>query len=60
MSEVLDWQGVIALHEKTFGVKPIITGMNAQKSDTLLVRILDAIDKGIPYAEQPVPNNVDT
>lgn len=60
MSEVLDWQGVIALHEETFGVKPIITGIKAQQSDTLFERILDSIDRGIPYAEQRVPDGVDT
>jgi hypothetical protein len=58
MSEILDWQGVVALHKEEFGFEPVITGINAQKSDTLFDRVLDSIDKGIPYIEQEVPEGV--
>ncbi len=42
------------LHVEQFGVKPIITGVNAMGEKSMDELIIDALEKGEPYVE-PAP-----
>ncbi len=58
--ETIDFQGIVKLHLETFGVNPIITGIGAQDSGDLDLKILYAIETGVPYIEQELPEGVST
>jgi hypothetical protein len=51
-------QDIIDLHVKTFGVEPVVTGWTWDSGD-FIDRVMDAIDKGEPYVEPEVPDDVD-
>lgn len=46
------------IHREMFGVDPVVTGANAHKG-SLFSLIVDAINKGEPYVEPPVPDGTD-
>lgn len=56
----MTYKEIVALHVKQFGVEPVITGVNVWQSDKLPELILDSIDKGVPYIESQVPDQVET
>ena len=56
----ITFKDIVQLHLEKFGVDPVITGINAQDSGDLDLKILYAIESGVPYAEQPVPEEVST
>ena len=56
--KIMSYQDVVNLHVEVFGVEPVITGALYWESDTLIDRILDAIDKGEPYVEPDVPDDM--
>ena len=60
MTMLLDYQAIVALHVKTFGVEPVITGINYTESDKIEGWILQAVFDGIPYIEDEVPDGFDT
>tara|TARA_R110000796_G_scaffold243933_1_gene366748 strand:+ start:321 stop:503 length:183 start_codon:yes stop_codon:yes gene_type:complete len=60
MVETLSADDLFALHVKQFGVDPVITGINASTSGDLLESIIDALETGVPYIEQEVPEEVKT
>jgi len=41
------------LHIEIFGVAPVITGISAMGEKTTDDLIMEAIDKGVPYVEEP-------
>lgn len=57
--KIMGYQDVVNFHVEVFGVEPVITGALFWESDTLIERILDAIDKGEPYVEPAVPDDME-
>ncbi len=55
MSNILSADDLFALHLEQFGVEPVITGINASISGDLIERIIDALETGVPYTEQEIP-----
>lgn len=41
----------VGLHIETFGVAPIVTGVNFFDRDAIIDGILAAIENGVPYKE---------
>lgn len=60
MTKVLEYQDIVELHVKKFGVEPVITGLNYTKSGDIEDLIIEAIESGVPYVEQEVPDGVVT
>ena len=60
MVDVLEFQDIVKLHIDIFGVEPVITGINYNKSEDTDLKILEAIETGIPYIEQKIPEGVST
>ena len=60
MAKVLTYKDVVQMHVDTFGVEPVITGINFWESDNIIEALLDAIDSGKPYVEDEVPEGMDT
>jgi hypothetical protein len=58
--DVLEFQDIVKLHIDVFGVEPVITGINYNKSENTDLKILEAIEIGIPYIEQEIPEGVST
>ncbi len=59
--KVLDFSDVIQMHIDKFWVEPDFSGINAGNKDfDYIGAILDAIDAGIPYAEEDVEDGVHT
>jgi hypothetical protein len=58
MPKILSADDLFALHLEQFGVEPVITGINASISGDLIERIIDALETGVPYIEQEVPEGV--
>ena len=54
--ETLDWKDVVQLHVDKFGVEPVITGINFHDSDKIIICVMEAIEKGVPYIEEDVPH----
>ena len=48
MAKVLTYKDVVQMHVDTFGVEPVITGINFWESDNIIEALLDAIDSGKP------------
>lgn len=60
MAENLDAENIYDLHLEVFGVEPVVTGINYAESGSLVERLIEAIQVGVPYVEQPVPEGVST
>lgn len=58
--KVLEYADIVQLHIDKFGVEPIITGLNYAISGQIEDLILEAIESGVPYVEQDVPDGVVT
>lgn len=58
--KVLEYADIVQLHIDKFGVEPVITGLRFAISDQIEDLILEAIDSGVPYVEQDVPDGVQT
>ena len=58
MKMISDTQAIVDLHVKTFGVEPVITGINFRNSDKIDEWILQAILEGRPYIEDEVPDGI--
>jgi hypothetical protein len=58
--KTLEPQDIIEMHIKKFGVEPVITGVNFNKSLDIYEDILQAVEDGIPYVEQEVAESVST
>jgi hypothetical protein len=56
--KTLEAQDIIDLHIKTFGVEPIITGINFNDSLDVYENILQAVEDGVPYVEKDVQDGV--
>lgn len=54
----LEYADLVVLHKEKFGVEPVITGINSQSSGDLDAKIVKAIQSGIPYVEQEVPDGL--
>lgn len=54
----LEFADLIQLHKEKFGVEPVITGIASQSSGDLDAKIVKAIQSGIPYIEQEVPEGI--
>lgn len=54
----LEYADLVDLHKEKFGVEPVITGINSQSSGDLDAKIVKAIQSGIPYVEQEVPDGL--
>jgi len=54
----LEWKDVVRMHVEKFGVEPHITGINAMSGDSVIERVMDAIEHGKPYIEEEVPKDV--
>lgn len=54
----LDFDDVLKLHLKTFGVEPIFTGIEFHDSENLIESIIESIEKGVPYVQKDVPEGV--
>jgi hypothetical protein len=54
----IDFKDIVQLHLQKFGVAPVITGIDAQESGDLDLKILYAIESGVPYIEQEIPEGV--
>lgn len=46
----------IELHKETFGVEPVFTGMSAMDSKPPIQLVMEAIERGEPYVDEPVPD----
>jgi hypothetical protein len=55
---ILDTQAIVDLHVKTFGVEPVITGINFRNSDKIDEWIIQSILEGKPYVEDEVPDDI--
>tara|TARA_R110002167_G_scaffold243472_1_gene448964 strand:+ start:680 stop:862 length:183 start_codon:yes stop_codon:yes gene_type:complete len=60
MAENLEVENIYDLHLEAFGVEPVVTGINYAESGSLVERLIEAIQVGVPYVEQPVPEGVST
>jgi hypothetical protein len=60
MAENLEVENIYDLHLEAFGVEPVITGINYAESGSLVERLIEAIQIGVPYVEQSVPEEVNT
>ena len=58
MIKIMSADDLFALHLEQFGVEPVITGINASISGDLIERIIDALEIGVPYIEQEIPEGV--
>jgi hypothetical protein len=56
--KVLTFADLKKLHVEKFGFEPVITGANFWESDKTPERIMEAIEKGVPYIEKEVPPGV--
>lgn len=52
----LNFEDIVAMHVDEFGVEPVITGMKYASQEDLIDEIIGAINLGIPYVEQEVPD----
>ena len=60
MAENLEIENIFDLHFEAFGVEPVVTGINYAESGSLVERLIESIQTGVPYVEQPVPEEVST
>lgn len=60
MSKILEFKDIVDLHVQKFGVEPVITGLNYTRSMEIEDLIVEAIESGVPYVEQEVPEGVVT
>ena len=60
MAENLELENIFDLHFEAFGVEPVVTGINYAESGSLVERLIESIQTGVPYVEQPVPEEVST
>jgi|TARA_R110000796_G_C14468898_1_gene425352 hypothetical protein len=60
MAENLEIENIFDLHLEAFGVEPVVTGINYAESGSLVERLIESIQTGVPYVEQPVPEEVST
>lgn len=51
----LDFDDVLKLHLKKFGVEPVFTGIEFHDSENLIESIIESIEKGVPYVQKDVP-----
>jgi len=58
--KILDYGDIVQLHIDKFGVEPVITGINFSTSDEIQAGIIEAIESGVPYVEQEVPDGIVT
>ncbi len=56
---MIDFDGLVALHKETFGVEPVITGINWDNPDAVIEGIDNAIETGVPYVEDEPPEGAD-
>ena len=52
----LTMKDLFRIHKEKFGFEPKITGINFFQSDETIERIAEAIEKGVPYIEDDVPD----
>jgi len=57
--EVLTPDDIFRIHKEVFGADPVITGACCFQSEKIIDRVIDAINKGIPYVEPEVPDGAD-
>ena len=60
MSKILEFKDIVDLHVQKFGVEPVITGLNYARSMEIEDLIVEAIESGVPYVEQEVPEGIVT
>lgn len=52
----LDYKDVISLYVATFGQEPEITGGSFFNSLQIIERLIEAIDTGKPFKDEPLPD----
>lgn len=60
MKRINEFEQIIQEHVEAFGVEPVITGAEFSSSGDIDLKILRAIEIGIPYVEEELPKNVAT
>ena len=58
MIAVNEYDDIVAMYVKKFGTPPVVTGGSVWQSNTIIERLLDAIDSGEPFVDTPVPDDV--
>ena len=54
--KTLNYEDVVNLYIEAFGEAPEITGGSLWDSGSIIERLLDAIDSGVPFVDSTVPD----
>ena len=60
MEELTEFEKIVKEHIDAFGVAPVITGAEFSSAGDIDLKILRAIEIGVPYVEEEVPKDVVT
>jgi len=55
----MTYEDIVKQHIERFGVEPVVTGSRQWDDEPLNIRVLNAIDEGLPYVEPPVEEGAD-